>query len=158
MAVEIERKFLVRGAFRKDAIHSRRIIQGYICSVPERTVRIRISGTDGFLTIKGPTDSSGMSRYEFETKISMSDAEELFKLCERGAIAKERFWVPVGERMWEVDVFYGANEGLILAEIELSSEDEEIELPEWVGEEVTGDKRFYNSSLTTYPYRDWKNK
>jgi len=153
--LEIERKYLVTGDFRKEAIRSFRIVQGYISSQPGRTVRIRISGDEGFLTIKGATDEKGMSRYEFEQKISLADAEALFKLCEPGAIDKVRFLVPFAGHTWEVDVFHGDNEGLVLAEIELDSEDETFELPSWAGKEVTGDRRYYNSMLVKNPYTEW---
>ncbi|MDO4755032.1 MAG: CYTH domain-containing protein [Parabacteroides sp.] len=156
MATEIERKFLVKGDFSREVASSQRIVQGYICSQPGRTVRIRIRGEKGFLTIKGASDEKGLSRYEFEQEIPLSDAEELFKLCEAGAIDKVRHLIPMGQHTWEVDVFHGANEGLVLAEIELSSEDEQFEHPEWLGTEVTGDRRYYNSMLTKHPFTQWK--
>lgn len=155
MAVEIERKYLVSGGFKHQAISSHRIVQGYICSQPGKTVRVRISDDSGFLTIKGPSDDKGLSRYEFETIIPLPDAESLLELCEQGAIDKERYLVPIGPHIWEVDVFKGANEGLIIAEIELNSEEEEFELPHWIGEEVTGDRKYYNSMLTKKPYSMW---
>lgn len=156
MATEIERKFLVKGDFSRQVSGSQRIVQGYICSQPGRTVRVRIRGNEGFLTIKGASDEKGLSRYEFEQKIPLTDAEELLKLCEPGVIDKVRNLVPAGHHTWEVDVFHGDNEGLILAEIELSSEDEPFEHPDWVGQEVSGDRRYYNSMLTKLPYREWK--
>ena len=152
MAIEIERKFLVSGDFLPEAVSSTRIVQGYICSQPGRTVRIRIRGEEGFLTIKGASDEKGLSRYEFEQKIPLEDAERLLELCEPGAIDKVRYLVPRGSYTWEVDVFHGANEGLILAEIELSSEDEPFEKPAWLGKEVSGDRRYYNSMLTKHPF------
>ena len=151
MGVEIERKFLVKGDFRREATGSSRITQGYICSQPGRTVRVRIRGERGYLTIKGATDARGMSRQEFEYEIPVADAERLMALCEPGAIDKERFLVPRGKHTWEVDLFHGANEGLVLAEIELASEEEPFERPDWLGEEVTGDRRYYNSELTKHP-------
>lgn len=151
MGVEIERKFLVKGDFRREATSSSRITQGYICSRPGRTVRVRIRGERGYLTIKGATDARGMSRQEFEYEIPVADAERLMALCEPGAIDKERFLVPRGKHTWEVDLFHGANEGLVLAEIELASEEEPFERPDWLGEEVTGDRRYYNSELTKHP-------
>lgn len=157
MATEIERKFLVSGDFSKEVYSSQRIVQGYICSQPGRTVRIRIRGEEGYLTIKGPSDEKGLSRYEFEQQISLTDAEQLLCLCEPGAIDKIRHLVHVGKHVWEVDVFYGANEGLIVAEVELVSEDESFEKPAWLGEEVTGDRRYYNSMLTKNPYTQWDN-
>lgn len=156
MATEIERKFLVIGDFSKEVSEAQRIVQGYICSLPGRTVRIRIRNGKGYLTIKGPSDEKGLSRYEFEQEIPLTDAEELLKLCEPGAIDKVRHLIPRGEHIWEVDVFQGANEGLILAEIELSSEEELFDLPEWIGAEVSGDRRYYNSMLTKNPYTTWK--
>lgn len=158
MATEIERKFLVKGDFSKEVISSQRIVQGYICSQPGRTVRVRIHGEKGFLTIKGPSDDKGLSRYEFEQEIPLVDAEQLLKLCEPGAIDKVRHLVPIGQHVWEVDVFHGANEGLVMAEIELSSEDEPFEKPAWLGEEVSGDRRYYNSMLTKAPYSQWAKK
>lgn len=158
MATEIERKFLVTGDFSQDSYRSERIVQGYICSQPGRTVRIRIRGEEGFLTIKGPSTNNGLSRYEFERPLPLADAEALFKLCEPGAIEKVRHLVRVGKHVWEVDVFEGANRGLVLAEIELASPDEPFEKPAWVGEEVTGDRRYYNSMLTKHPYTAWDGK
>ena len=158
MATEIERKFIVKGDFSKEVCDSQRIVQGYICSQPGRTVRIRIRGEKGFLTIKGPPDDKGLSRYEFEQEIPLPDAERLLTLCEPGAIDKVRHLVRVGKHTWEVDVFHGANEGLVMAEIELASEDEPFEKPDWIGEEVSGDRRYYNSMLTKEPYSQWTKK
>lgn len=155
MAIEIERKFLVSGDFMPGVVSANRIVQGYICSQPGRTVRVRIRGEKGFLTIKGASDEKGMSRYEFEQEISLADAEHLLELCEPGAIDKVRHLVPVGHHTWEVDVFHGENEGLVLAEIELSSEEEFFEKPVWLGEEVTGDRRYYNSMLTKQPFKQF---
>lgn len=156
MATEIERKFLVKGDFKQQVVSSQRIVQGYICSQPERTVRIRIRGEKGYLTIKGSSDEKGLSRYEFEQEIPLSDAEELLKLCEPGIIDKVRYLIPAGLHTWEVDVFHGVNEGLILAEIELTSEDEFFESPDWLGIEVSGDRRYYNSMLTKHPFSLWE--
>ena len=156
MSLEIERKFLVTGDFSRQVTSAQRIVQGYICSQPGRTVRVRIRGEEGFLTIKGASDEKGLSRYEFEQKIPLADAEELLKLCEPGAIDKVRNLVPAGKHTWEVDVFHGDTEGLVLAEIELESEDEPFGRPEWIGQEVSGDRRYYNSMLTKHPYREWK--
>ena len=156
MSLEIERKFLVTGDFSRQVTSAQRIVQGYICPQPGRTVRVRIRGEEGFLTIKGASDEKGLSRYEFEQKIPLADAEELLKLCEPGAIDKVRNLVPAGKHTWEVDVFHGDNEGLVLAEIELESEDEPFGRPEWIGQEVSGDRRYYNSMLTKHPYRVWK--
>lgn len=150
-SMEIERKFLVAGDFRPDVYASSRIVQGYISSQPGRTVRVRLRDGKGFLTIKGPSGESGMSRYEFETEIPQADAEALLSLCEPGVIDKTRHLARVGNHTWEIDVFAGSNEGLVLAEIELSSEDERFELPSWAGKEVTGDRRYYNSMLSKNP-------
>ena len=156
MATEIERKVLVKGDFSGQVTDSLRIVQGYICSQPGRTVRVRIRGEEGFLTIKGASDEKGLSRYEFEQKIPLADAEELLKLCEPGVIDKVRNLIPAGRHTWEVDVFHGDNEGLVLAEIELDSEEEAFEQPEWLGQEVSGDRRYYNSMLTKHPFTEWK--
>ncbi len=157
MAQEIERKFLVKSdEFKKQATRAIRIVQGYLSSVPERTVRVRIKGDKGYLTVKGIGSESGASRFEWEIEIPREDAENLLKICEPGVIDKTRYLVPVGNHTFEVDEFYGENEGLILAEVELKSEDEAFEKPEWLGEEVTGDVRYYNAMLMKQPYRTWK--
>lgn len=148
MKQEIERKFLVNGAFKQYARNAVRITQGYLSSVPERTVRIRICGEKGFLTIKGIGNSSGVSRFEWEKEISKDDAEQLLAICEGGIIDKTRYLIDVGNHTFEVDEFHGDNEGLIIAEIELDSEDEQFTRPEWLGEEVTGNLRYYNSMLS----------
>ena len=152
MAKEIERKFLVSGEFRQDSPESYRIMQGYICSDPDRTVRVRVRGDNGFLTIKGRSSEDGLSRYEWEKEIPVSEALELMALCGSGVIDKTRYLVPFGGHTYEVDVFHGANEGLVLAEIELSDEQEAFEKPSWLGEEVTGDVRYYNSMLSLHPF------
>jgi CYTH domain-containing protein len=152
MAKEIERKFLVSGEFRQDSPESYRIMQGYICSDPDRTVRVRVRGDKGFLTIKGRGSEDGLSRYEWEKEISVTEAVELMSLCGSGIIDKTRYLVPFGKHTYEVDVFHGANEGLVLAEIELSDEQEAFEKPSWLGEEVTGDVRYYNSMLSLHPF------
>jgi len=157
MAQEIERKFLVKSdAFKSEAFKKMRITQGYLSSVPERTVRVRIKGDKGFITIKGIANESGVSRYEWEKEIAISEVEELLKLCEPGIIDKTRFNVKSGKHTFEVDEFYGENEGLVIAEIELSSENENFEKPEWIGKEVTGDEKYYNSMLTKKPYKSWQ--
>lgn len=147
MATEIEKKFLVKGDFKLQAISESRIMQGYLSSVPERTVRIRVKKEKGYITIKGATNETGASRYEWEKEIPKNEALELMKLCEPGIIDKTRFLVPVGKHVYEVDEFYGHNKGLILAEIELSNEHENFEKPDWLGEEVTGNYKYYNSYL-----------
>jgi len=153
--MEIERKFLVKSDFEQDAMKRKRIVQGYICAEEARTVRIRIQGEEGFLTIKGAANEKGWSRYEFEAPVARTDAEELLKLCRPGIIDKVRHWIYVGNHLWEVDVFHGDNEGLIVAEIELASEEETFELPDWAGEEVTGDAKYYNAALSQKPFSQW---
>ena len=155
MAQEIERKFLVTGKFKHLADSAERIIQGYLCSLPERTVRIRVMDKKGFITVKGPLNKTGVSRFEWEKEIPVSEALSLVKLCEPGTIDKTRFLVKSGRHTFEVDEFYGENEGLVMAEIELSHENEEYERPSWLGEEVTGDPRYYNSNLRSNPFRKW---
>ncbi len=156
MALEIERKFLVKGDFKASVVKSVRITQGYLSSVPERTVRVRVKGDRGFITVKGIGSGSGASRFEWEKEIPADEAMEMLKLCETGVIDKTRLLVPAGKHVFEVDEFHGDNEGLTVAEVELSSEDEEFVRPEWLGEEVTGDVRFYNSMLMKNPYKNWK--
>lgn len=155
MAQEIERKFLVSGEFKSQAFGQSRIMQGYISSARGRTVRVRIRDDKGYLTIKGASNASGTSRYEWEKEIPLSEAEELMKLCEPGIIDKTRYLVRSGAHIFEVDEFYGENEGLIVAEVELSSEDEIFTKPGFIGREVTGDVRYYNSQLMKKPYRTW---
>lgn len=157
--MEIERKFLVSGDdFRQLAYASDRIRQGYICSGHGRTVRVRLRGDRGYLTIKGSSADGGLSRYEFEKEITREEAEQLFLLCEPGVIDKTRYLVksPDGRHTFEVDEFYGDNEGLIMAEVELGAPDEPYEKPDFIGREVTGDHRYYNSHLRKNPYRLWK--
>lgn len=155
---ETERKFLVVGEFKSLSYNATRIQQGYISSSNGRTVRVRIRGDKGYLTIKGPSGLAGLTRYEFDTEISLDDARDLMRICEPGIIDKTRFLVksPDGRHIWEIDEFYGDNEGLVLAEIELSREDEDFDKPEFIGREVTGDRRFYNSHMRNYPYKLWK--
>lgn len=154
MSKEIERKFLVCGDFKSQAFRSERITQGYLSSVPERTVRVRIKGNEGFITIKGRSNASGLTRYEWEKEIPLDEARELLQLSEPGMIDKTRYLVQVGKHVFEVDEFYGENEGLILAEIELQYENEPFEKPEWLGKEVTGDPRYYNAMLSKKPYKN----
>ena len=156
MHTETERKFLVRSeAFRSEVTESHRISQGYIAHDGGNTVRVRILDDKGILTIKGPTN--GMSRAEWEIEIPLRDAEDLMRLTKSGRIEKVRHIVPAGNgRVWEVDEFLGENAGLIMAEIELGSEDEAFERPSWLGEEVTGDRRYYNSYLSKVPFGTWK--
>lgn len=156
MAREIERKFLVKDdSYKQLAYDSSRIQQGYICSARGRTVRVRIRGERGFLTIKGPSRDGGLSRYEWEKEIPLQEAEELMLLCEPGMIDKTRYLVQSGKHVFEVDEFYGENEGLVMAEVELASESEAFERPDFLGEEVTGDVRYYNSFLMRTPFTRW---
>ncbi len=156
MAKEIERKFLVAGDFKTAVTKETKITQGYLSSVPERTVRVRIKGEKGFITIKGIGSKSGASRFEWEKEIPVNEVEDLLELCEPGVIDKTRFIVPEPSGLkFEVDEFYGNNEGLTVAEIELPAEDHPFEKPEWLGEEVTGDAKYYNSMLMKNPFKDW---
>ena len=155
MAQEIERKFLVDGEYKSKAYASSRIVQGYICSARGRTVRIRIRDDKGYLTIKGPADASGISRYEWEKEIPLDEARDLMKICEPGVIDKTRYLVRSGRHVFEVDEFYGENEGLVIAEVELSSPDEPFEKPDFIGQEVTGDARYYNAQLMRHPFCRW---
>ena len=153
---EIERKFLVTSTdFISESTTQLRIVQGYLNSNPERTVRIRIKGNRGYITIKGKGNESGMSRFEWEKEISVIEAEALLALCEKGVIDKTRYEVPMGNHTYEVDVFAGENEGLIVAEIELQSENESFEKPNWLGKEVTSDERYYNAYLSNNPFKSW---
>lgn len=154
--IEIERKFLVKSdKFRPEAQSATRIVQGFLNTHPERTVRVRIKGDKGFITVKGKSDEKGLSRYEWEKEIPVKEAEELMLLCEEGVIEKTRYEIRAGNHCVEVDEFRGPNSGLILAEIELTSENEDFYRPDWLGEEVTGDIRYYNSQLSKKPYTSW---
>ena len=154
MAEEIERKFLVVGDFKKFAHKSKHLVQGYIAS-GRRTVRVRISDKEAWLTIKGPSKDGGLSRFEWEKPIEAVEAFELLSLAEGALIDKQRYYVEYEGHTFEVDEFAGDNLGLIIAEVELASVDEEFECPEWLGREVTGEKRFYNSHLRAHPYNEW---
>ena len=158
MPLEIERKFLVVGDFKSQAASSSRIRQGYICSERGRTVRVRLRGEKAYLTIKGPSKDNGLTRYEFEKEITIDEGLSLLCLCEPGIIDKVRWLVPCGNHVIEVDEFHGENEGLVMAEVELKSADEPFERPDFLGEEVTGDRRYYNSHLRRNPYSKWGNK
>lgn len=156
MAQEIERKFLVKNNdFKEESFNQTKIVQGFLSTVPERTVRIRIKGDQGFVTVKGIGNESGASRFEWEKEISVQDAIDLLKISEPGVIDKIRFNVKSGNHTFEVDEFYGENKGLIIAEVELDAEDEEFIKPKWLGEEVTGQVKYYNSMLMKNPYKDW---
>ena len=155
--IEIERKFLVNSeSFKSVANSEKRIVQGFLNTDPERTVRVRINGKTGFLTIKGKSNESGTTRYEWEQAIGLVDAEELLKLCEEKIVEKTRYEVTHGNHIFEVDEFQGLNEGLIVAEIELENEDEHFLKPKWLGREVTGEVKYYNSQLSKNPYKNWK--
>ncbi|HUI33576.1 MAG: CYTH domain-containing protein [Dysgonamonadaceae bacterium] len=156
MNYEIERKFLVKGEFKTKAFTHWRIVQGYLSSVPKRVVRIRIKGDTAYLTIKSTVSGVGLTRYEWEKEIPVSDAEDMLTFCEKEIIEKTRYLVQVGSHIFEVDEFYGSNEGLLVAEVELQSEDEVFEKPDWLGKEVTHDIRYYNSMLVKTPYSTWK--
>lgn len=160
MSQEIERKFLTKGDFREGVTRCLHIMQGYLCSDPKRTVRVRVMDDKGFLTVKGcpniQTDGSGIGKYEWETEIPVSDAIELMRLCDDGIIDKIRYIVPYKGHIFEVDEFHGENEGLILAEIELQDENEQFEKPEWLADEVTYEPRYYNSCLREHPYNSWR--
>jgi len=147
---EIERKFLIKGDFKSFATSEYNIIQGYISSNP--AVRIRIKNDKGYITIKGKINETGVSRYEFEKEIELKDAQDLMLLCKSGKIEKTRYNIPVGNHIFEVDEFHGDNEGFVLAEVELTSENEEFIKPEWLGDEVTGNEKYYNSYISKHPY------
>ena len=154
--LEIERKFLVKGnGYKQQAYSHSHIQQGYICSSHGRTVRVRIRDERGYLTIKGPSENGGLSRYEFEKEITLDEAEHLMQLCEPGIIDKTRWLVKSGNHTFEVDEFFGENEGLVMAEVELGAEDEPYEKPDFIGQEVTGDRRYYNSHLRKNPFSVW---
>ena len=156
MALEIERKFLVLDdSYKHEAFSSSHIQQGYICSDRGRTVRIRIRDEHAFITIKGPSLDGGLSRYEFEQEIPMDDARKLMTLCEPGVIDKTRWLVRSGEHTFEVDEFHGDNAPLVMAEVELKTRSEEPKMPHFIGKEVTGDRRYYNSQLRRHPYSQW---
>lgn len=156
MAREIEKKFLVKGDFKPNVTGSFRVTQGYLSSVPERTVRVRIKGDKGFITVKGIGNEAGTSRFEWDKEITVGEVKDLLAICEPGIIDKTRYHVRVGAHIYEVDEFYGDNEGLIVAEVELSDEDEEFEKPEWLGEEVSGDPKYYNAMLMKHPFKTWR--
>ncbi|MBA6314033.1 CYTH domain-containing protein [Cellulophaga baltica] len=157
--VEIERKFLVLSdAYKQEASAKIRIVQGFLNTDPERTVRVRIKGEQGFLTIKGKGNDTGVSRFEWEKEIAVSEAEALLKIAEPGSIDKFRYEVQVGNHTFEVDEFFGENEGLTVAEVELSSENEAFKKPVWLGEEVSGITKYYNSQLSKHPYKSWETR
>ena len=154
VGTEIERKFLVRDATVLDTADGVAYRQGYLSTDPDRTVRIRRAGERGYVTVKGR--SHGSARAEFEYEIPPADADAMISLCIPPTIEKVRYRIEHAGRVWEVDVFAGANEGLVVAEVELPSEDAEVDLPEWIGAEVTDDPRYYNASLVAHPFREWR--
>ena len=155
--IEIERKFLVRSnAYKNDAYKKTRIIQGFLNTDKERTVRVRLKGDKGFLTVKGVSSDNGLSRFEWETEIKGIEAKNLLNICEPGVIDKIRYEVQVKNHIFEIDEFFGDNEGLVVAEVELGGEDEVFEKPMWLGDEVTGAIKYYNSQLSKKPYKDWE--
>jgi adenylate cyclase len=154
--IEIERKFLVTSNdFIAESEAQFEIAQGYLNSNPVRTVRVRVKGDKGFLTIKGKSSESGASRFEWEKEIAVDEAKQLLLLCENGVIEKTRYHVKMNQHLFEIDVFYGQNEGLVMAEIELSDENEAFEKPNWLGKEVTNDERYYNAYLSNCPFTSW---
>ena len=157
MAQEIERKFLVAGDYKSEAYASVRITQGYLSRVPDRVVRVRIKGDKGFITINGTTNDTGLSRFEWEKAIPLVEAQALMKMAEPGVIDKTRHLIKNtdGKHIWEVDEFHGDNDGLVMAEIELEHENDPFDKPVWLGKEVTGDLKYYNSYLSEKPYKTW---
>lgn len=157
MATETERKFLLKDDSWKEGATGTAYKQGYLTSTKERTVRIRIAGTKGLITIKGPAMEGSLTRPEYEYEIPLTDAQELFDtLCEPGKIEKTRHKIPFEGHVWEVDVFHGANEGLVMSEVELQDEHENVILPPWIGQEVSDDPRYFNGRLAKEPYTTWK--
>ena len=157
MGYEIERKFLVNGDYKSKSFKAYPIKQGYLSLSGTSVVRVRIRGEKGFITVKSSVAEGSITRNEWEYEIPVLDAEEMLGLCKEGMIDKTRYLVKVGNHLIEVDEFYGENEGLLIAEVELESEDEKFEIPEWLGEEVTGNVRYYNSFLSVHPYKKWNN-
>ena len=154
MPIEIERKFLIaNNSWQNAGPQGLRMSQGYLCRASGRTVRVRLAGEKAWLTIKGAAE--GISRSEFEYEIPAEDAKELLALCESTVIDKTRYRIPLGEHVWEVDVFHGDNDGLIVAEVELTNESEIPEMPDWIGEEVSDDRRYANSNLSKTPFSEW---
>ena len=156
MGLEIERKFLVKNDdFKQESYQHTTIKQGFLNSNKNRIVRIRITDTLAFITVKGKSNLSGTTRFEWEKEINIHEAEELLLLCEPSIIEKIRYYIQKGNHTFEIDVFSGKNKGLIVAEIELASENESFEKPDWLGKEVTGTIKYYNSNLSNHPYKNW---
>lgn len=155
--IEIERKFLVKSeAYKARASTKTRIVQGFLNTDPNRTVRVRIKGDIGYITVKGKSNDTGTSRFEWEKEISVEEADVLLKLCEKGILEKSRYEIPLGDHLYEVDEFYGDNLGLTVAEIELNAENELFAKPDWLGKEVTGKVKYYNSQLSKNPFINWE--
>ncbi len=155
--IEIERKFLVNSdAFKNEAFKKTRITQGFLNTHKDRTVRVRLRGDKGFITVKGLSTNNGLSRFEWEKEIPKEEAKSLLKLCEPTIIDKIRYEIEVGNHIFEVDIFFGENGGLTIAEVELNFENEIFETPAWLGKEVTGDIKYYNSQLSKKPFNTWK--
>lgn len=154
--IEIERKFLITSEdFKKEAISKTYIVQGFLNSHPERTVRVRLKDEKGYLTVKGKSSEDGTTRFEWETEITKEEAEKLLQLCEKGVIEKQRYEVVFEGSVFEVDEFLGENAGLTIAEIELNKASQPFQKPSWLGKEVTGDNNYYNSQLSKNPYKNW---
>ena len=154
--IEIERKFLVTSdAYKAASFNTTRIIQGFLNTHKERTVRVRLKDEKGFITVKGLSTNDGLTRFEWEREISKEEAQALIKICEPGVIDKIRYEIEVGNHIFEIDEFCGENKGLVIAEIELENEYEIFEKPDWLGKEVTGDIKYYNSQLSKQPYNTW---
>ena len=158
MAYEIERKFLVKGDYKSKSFKAYPIKQGYLSLSGVSVVRVRVKGEKAYITVKSSAVAGSIKRNEWEYEIPVVDAEEMLKLCEEEIIDKTRYLVKVGNHVFEVDEFYGENEGLLIAEVEFEREDELFEKPEWLGEEVTGNVRYYNSFLSMHPYKKWNSK
>lgn len=157
MSLEIERKFLIiNDTFKEAAFKKVYIKQGFLNSDKERVVRVRIKDEQGFLTIKGKSNAAGTTRFEWEKEISKQEAQDLFNLCEKGIIEKYRYLAQIDAHVYEIDEFLGDNEGLLVAEVELASENEIFTKPDWLGEEVTGDVKYYNSNLSKLPFKEWR--
>ena len=154
--IEIERKFLVKShAFKQEAFKSTQIIQGFLNTHKARTVRVRVKGDKGYLTIKGKSTTNGLERFEWEKEIALTEAKALLQLCEKGVIEKIRYEVKQGDHIFEVDEFFGDNKGLVVAEVELKTKTDTFLKPSWLAQEVTGQIKYYNSQLSKYPYSTW---
>lgn len=155
MGYEIERKFLVSGEYQSHAFHHYEMKQGYLSLSGISVIRVRVMGEKGYITVKGAVGEGSITRREWEYEIPLQDAEEMLLLCEESLIEKTRYLIRAGKHTFEVDEFRGENEGLLIAEVELESEEEPFERPDWLGPEVTGNVRYYNSYLSIHPFREW---